>query len=172
MAGRVGLVSQLERQASAGDEAPRARCGCGHMAFIRDGGENLCLRCYEGKSNTEAFQHCKALGLNSVEDMRRYCAQRARQVLRGVPSFERWANTITQATVDRIALMGGKDDKRTLERLQDVGVIDADRRIIPVDLREAARAERAGRIRAERERVEAMLKAQGVVRKPEPEVSG
>jgi hypothetical protein len=65
--------------------------------------------------------------------------------------------------------MGTKNDERVLRRFRAMAVIDEHNQLIPHEKRAEVRAAIEARVRAERERIEAMLKAQGVVRR-EPEV--
>lgn len=123
--------------------------GCGEPAFVRDEGRNYCHRCYEGRRNTEAFERCKAMGLNTVEDMRAYCRQMLKKGIFEKPSFERWAETMKQATVDAMVRMCTDSDLKTIGRLRAMCAIDADNKIVPLEKRQALRSAMAARIAAE-----------------------
>lgn len=172
-----GSLGKDPRKCRCGWEAPkeqaearRAKCatpGCGEVALIRYEDENLCLPCVEGKHNTRSFERCKAMGLSTVEEMRAFCAKTFKSVGRQRPDFAAWAERIGQTTVDVALRMDTDSDRKLLERLRERCVIDAENKIIPLERRAAMRAEREARIQAERERVEALLAAQGVVRRPD-----
>lgn len=169
---RCGWSEPAKSWDAAEASVPTLRCStasCGEPAFVRDGEANVCRRCYEGRHHNEAFERCKAMGLNSVDDMRAYCRGMLKKGIFAKPSFERWAETIKQAAVDRMALIGSDSDLEALERLRAMCVIDAQDKVVPVERREALRAEREAKIRAERERVEAVLKSQAKAREPDRE---
>ena len=150
--------------ALSSEAGPRMVCdtkGCDQAAMIRDeDGEALCHRCDEGKHNRRAFEHCKALGLNSVEDMKAYCRRTAKTLFRGQASTDTWLEQMTQPTVDRIVTMGTKTDEKLLERLRAKCVIDNENRVIDPVKRPSLRAARAAHIENERRRAEAELKRQ------------
>lgn len=163
--GWVEPVRSRSVPSEAGVHLPCDTTGCGDEAWIRDGEQNLCRRCHEGKRNTEAFERCKAKGLNTVADMQAYCRQSLKKGLFGRPSFERWAETMKQGTVDTMLRMATLSDEKTLERLRTLCVIDAENKVIPVVERQALRDALEAKIRAERERVAKLLGEQGVVRR-------
>lgn len=51
------------------------------------------------------------------------------------PPFQKWADSITQKTVDAIARFGAENDNECLVRLRALGVIDERNRVVPVALR-------------------------------------
>lgn len=145
--------------------APRRFCatvGCEQTALSWS---KLCGNCTDRERAERAEASCRAKGLLTVEDRVRYCRDLLKRGVFGRPSFERWAENLTQPTIDLIVLHGNEDDLRLLARLRDRCVIDAQNRLTPAADREGLRAERAARIEEERARVEAHLKAQGVVRR-------
>lgn len=128
--------------------APAAFCatvGCEQRCMP---GHRLCGSCEVEQRHRESEAFCREHGLTTVEEKRAYCARMARRF--APPSFERWAATITQKTVDIIERLGGKDVDRTLERLRAAGAIDGRNKVIPPEARataaEAYRAERARQI--------------------------
>jgi hypothetical protein len=171
MAGRKGLVSDLERQAAeqaAPAKPPRPICrtvGCPQPAM---NGFTHCQACDERIRHEAAEARCRELGLTTVAERKAYCRRMMKQSF-APPSFERWANHITQAGVDTLVRMGTKGDEQVLRRFRAMAVIDEHNELIPQEKRADVRAAIEARVRAERERIEAMLKAQGVVRR-EPEV--
>jgi hypothetical protein len=165
MAGRAA-PKPLQTQQFSGQASERPFCatvGCEQRVLF---GQRLCQACDERERNEKAMASNRARGLTSVDEMRAYCRRMLKRGLFGDrPSFERWAENITQGTVERLLLMGGKDDGRVLERLRNMGVIDEQNRVVPVDERGARRAALEAARKADRERIEAVLAAQGVVRK-------
>lgn len=131
-------------------ERPVTPCdgaGCLQAAFSRVGASNLCLECQAAERRKVSEQFCAERGLDTVEAKREFCKTLARKFGRG-PSFEEWARSITQKTVDIIERMGGKDVERTLDRLRAAGAIDGRNKVIPMEAREvAAAAHRAERAR-------------------------
>jgi hypothetical protein len=127
-----------------------------------------CRACDERIRHEAAEARCRELGLTTVAERKAYCRRMMKQTF-APPSFERWANHITQAGVDTLVRMGTKGDEQVLRRFRAMAVIDEHNQLIPHEKRAEVRAAIEARVRAERERIEAMLKAQGVVRR-EPEV--
>jgi hypothetical protein len=128
--------------------APLAYCrsvGCEQR--VRTGRAH-CEACEVEQRHRESEAFCREHGLTTIEEKRAYCARMAKRF--APPSFERWAATITQKTVDIIERLSGKDVDRTLERLRAAGAIDGRNKVIPTEARataaEAYRAERARRI--------------------------
>lgn len=167
MAGRKGLVSDLERQAAeqaAPAKPPRPICrtvGCPQPAM---NGFAHCRECDERIRHEAAEARCLELGLTTLEEKKAYVRRMAKKVF-GPPSFERWANHITQAGVDTIVRMGTTNDERVLARFRAMAVIDEKNVLVPVAERAARRAANEAKVRAERERIEAILKSQGIVRR-------
>jgi hypothetical protein len=163
---RCGWVMPAERSEAAA--RPIVHCdtvGCEQPAFNRVDGKNLCRGCEDRIRHEQAEAFCRSKGLDTVEQRRAYCKQQLRNFGRGVPSFERWARAMTQKTIDYLVLADGADDRKVLERLFYLGVIDEHRKLIPLDQREARRGAMEAARKAERERIEAALAAQGVVRR-------
>jgi hypothetical protein len=111
----------------------------------------LCQACDERVFHEQAVASCKAKGLDTVEKQRAYCRQMVRSFGRRAPSFEQWAENITQEAVDRLVLMGGKSDEAVLEKLRAHGAIDGRNKVIPAGeprriAADAVRAERARQI--------------------------
>lgn len=139
-----------------------ATVGCEQVALAWS---RLCATC-EARVRSEAAEaSCRAKGLLTVEDRVRYCRDLLKRGVFGRPSFERWAENLTQPTIDLIVLHGNEDDLRLLARLRDRCVIDAQNRLTAPADRERLRAERAARVEQERARVAEALAAQGVVRR-------
>jgi len=137
-----------------------SRQECGNVALAW---HQLCEACYEAVRSAEVKASLEARGLKSVEDCKAYCRRMAKKVLHGAPSFERWAESMTQATVDVIVTMRTPSDVRLLERLRSIGVIDEKDKLVPL----AERAARRGAIEAlEKERraaADAQIAAAGIV---------
>lgn len=106
-----------------------------------------CQGCFDRERHEASEKRCAELGLVTVEQKREYCRKLARSHLFGRPSFERWAATITQKTVDLIALQAAGQPDPCLDRLRAAGVIDGRNRLIPAgEAREiAAEAHRMAR---------------------------
>lgn len=125
---------------------------CGKPAR-RVGVKLICAECETAERQAAADKFCAEHGLVTIEDKVAYCKKLSRTFGRG-PTFEQWANRLTQSTVDMIERMDGSTS-RTLERLRGAGVIDGRNKIIPPEARrvaaEAYAAERA-HIIVERER--------------------
>jgi hypothetical protein len=146
----------------AGQPRPICRAvGCETPAM---NGYAHCEACDRRIRQEKSEARCRELGLTTVEEKKAYCRRMASRLFNR-PSFERWVENLTQATVDRLALMGGNDDLKTLERFRAHGAIDEQNRLIPHEKRAEVRAAHEALVRAERERLETMLKAQGVVRR-------
>lgn len=159
------VVDKIEREAGVQRELiPCATPGCGGPAFAFVDDRNLCQRCYEGQLNTAAFERCKARGLVTVDDMRAYCRRILKRGVFSKPSFERWAEFMTQKTVDWLVMRNDKDDHRVLDRLRALGALDENNKLVPLEERAARRAKVEAERKAERERIDAALKAQGIVR--------
>lgn len=144
MAGRAAqkaLETPLEKRVIYCDTV-----GCEQQAFNRVGDRNLCASCVGLKRHAEAEAYCSAQGLDTIEKKRAYCLRLSRSFGRG-GGFASWAKNIKQAGVDRLVLMGGRDDEQVLERLRSAGAIDGRNQLIPHEAREVAaaayRAERA-----------------------------
>jgi hypothetical protein len=139
--------------------------GCEQVAAV---GSTRCEAC-DNRGRMERVRAAnEARGLHSVDDMRAYCKRLLRaRFLNAKPSFERWAENITQRTVDLIVTHGNDSDVRVLERLFAIGAIDENRKLVPLADRQARRDEIEAKQKAEQERIEAALKAQGVVRRPD-----
>lgn len=133
-----------------------ARVDCDNCAaepsMVRIGGKNLCLACEQRVRLAEAREFCKSKGLDTVEKQRDYCRRLARSFGHRPTAggFQRWADTITQHTVDWMLRMGTKSDEQAIERLRAAGAIDGRNRVIPKEARavaaDAYRAERARQI--------------------------
>lgn len=133
MAGRVGKVAQLEQAARAtGDEGLRAE-----VQRQLEHQQTLAQEAHR----REVAEFMKREGLKSVEDCRSYCRRMMRGSI-GVHSFEAWARVMRQDTVDRMVLMDTPDDQRVLARLRRECVIDEQNRLIPLEERDALRAQR------------------------------
>jgi hypothetical protein len=126
-------------------------------------GFSHCSACEERRAHEEAERACAARGLTTLEAKKAYCRKLLRKAF-APPSFERWAIHITQGGVDFLVRSNGRDDQRVLERLEAMGVIDAQRKVVPVEERAARRAAHEAKVLAEQERLAEILKAQGVVR--------
>lgn len=122
----------------AGEPRPICRTvGCRELALV---GKPLCDGCDERIRQERSTAFCEAKGLRTLDEKREFC----RRLVRGwtPPSFEQWADTITQRTVDLIAIHAGHSDKRCLERLRNYGVIDQNNRVISPEKR-VVKAERS-----------------------------
>lgn len=119
--------------AGAKQAAPRPKCDTVGCAQYAAPGRTNCEEC-AGRIRHEASEaFCEAKGLRTLDEKREFC----RRLVRGwtPPSFEQWADNITQRTVDLIAIHAGHSDKRCLERLRNYGVIDQNNRVISPEKR-------------------------------------
>jgi hypothetical protein len=165
---RCGWVKPTTAGAYQVAGQPRPICrsvGCAQPAM---NGFAHCRACEDRLDSERARKACEALGLHTLEQKKAYVRRMMREVF-APPSFDRWAQTIKQGSVDFLVRSGGKDDGKVLDRLRALGVIDGDNKLIPLEKRAEVRAAHEAKVRAERERIDAMLKAQGVVR-PQTEV--
>jgi len=133
MAGRVGKVAQLEREAAGAPvqhSIARVRCErCPNDAKVIREGRSLCVPCDDDLRHEKAREFCERKGLRTVDEMRAFCRDMAKRVGRG-QTFEAWCDGMKQLTVDRILVMDGPNSS-TLARLRDAGVIDGNHRLIP-----------------------------------------
>lgn len=140
MAGRLTKVQQLERDAAAAAQRiplmPCGRGGCKNPAQTKFNDRWLCFGCRNDLKSEESRKFCEAKGLRTIDEKREYCKSLARTFGRG-PTFEEWAQRMTQHTVDLIERMDG-DRSKTLERLRAAGVIDGRNKLIPLEARKIA----------------------------------
>lgn len=143
MAGRLNKVQEIEREVRGLPTCERCHAGRA-TNIIKE--RRLCDSCQADLRHEESKAFCDRMGLRTIDEMREFCRQRARTFGRGI-SFEQWSKTITQRTVDIIAVTGGRSDEQCLERLRAVGAIDGRNKLIPLEGRQVAadahRAERA-----------------------------
>jgi hypothetical protein len=146
--------------------APKRICttvGCEQVAAAWSA---MCEACEDRERVARAEASCRAKGLNTTAERIAYCRKLLRaRLFTAKPSFEAWAEPMTQSTVDLLLLHNGRDDERVLARLRALGALDEQNRLVPHEKRAELRAAHEARVRAERERVDAMLKAQGIVRR-------
>lgn len=164
MAGRNIAHEALAPKSEAPTRNRRLACdtaGCDQPADVRvEGGRNLCHRCDEGDHNRRAFEHCKALGLHTVEDMKRFVREKARAIFRHAGNGEDFLENMKQPTVEVMLRMATETDRKLLERMRSRCIIDAQNKVIDPEKRPALRAQRAARIEEERRRAEAVLAMQ------------
>lgn len=106
---------------------PRVSCAydlCLNPAMARVNSANLCRVHYDFQAERDAELFCDAQGLITVEDKREWCRKHMKTF--GRTGFHEWAARLTQKDVDLLARLGLA---RTLEKLRDRGVINADGRI-------------------------------------------
>lgn len=149
---RCGWKAAMTPGRVAHSDKPVVHCatvGCEQPAFSRVGDRNLCQACADRVRHEEADAFCRSKGLDTVEKKRAFCKRLAHSFGRGTGGgFAKWAETITQAGIDRLVLMGGKPDEQALDRFRAMGVIDGRNRLIPHEARAvAADAYRADRAR-------------------------
>lgn len=134
--------------------------GCGGFAAL---GGSLCESCQQEVRYRRSAAFCEERGLRTLQERKEFCRRQAREGLFRGASFETWALSMTQRTIDIIVLNGSASDEHCLERLRAAGVIDGGNKLIPLE----ARAVAAEAHRAERARVlcenQVELEARGVV---------
>ena len=139
-----------------------ATVGCEQKARV---GALKCESCETRERQERSEARCRELGLTTVEEKRAYCRRMAKTAFNRTPSFVAWALKMQQRTLDLILLQGGKDAENTRRRLEELGVLGPDGKLLPVDQREEAMVAAREKRAEERAKLEAQLKAQGVVRR-------
>ncbi len=133
------------------DAAVSCRCGWRDKSRPVDAGrplqEDFLRQQRDEDARAEAHAFMARHGLKNAEDVRKFIVQQARKAsIEAAHSsiFEQRCRTMKQVTIDyyaREAGCGDKDARKLLQRFEDAGVIDEQRRIVPLELR-AARMEK------------------------------
>lgn len=158
---RENVVDKIEREVIT--KRYCSTVGCEQVAMV---GQSICEAC-DNRIRTERTTAAnRARGLETIEQMKAYCKRTLRaRLFTTKPSFERWSETMTQATVDLLILHAGKPDEIVLERLRAIGALDENNKLVPLADRPARRAAIEAKQKAERERIDAELRARGIVRR-------